>query len=442
MKTKLLNFWETLRSSYWFLPSLMMGLAIGLSLATIELDKVIGYGPPEELGWIYAGGPEGARALLSTVAGSMITVAGVTFSITVVALTLASSQFGPRLLNSFMRDTGNQVVLGTFIATFLYCLLVLRTIRNTTEGVFVPHISITFGLLLAIASLGVLIYFIHHASASIHVESVIAAVDRDLDDAIERLFPKQRTDYIFELALRHEDDVPEDFEQKARPVSAGHGGYLQAIDHDGLMKIAMENDLLLGLEYRSGDFVAQGNDLVMVWPGESLTEEIAEKINNAFIFGARRLHRQDVEFAMSQLVEIAVRALSPGINDPFTAMACIDRLGAALSHLAERRIPSAYRYDDDNQLRLIADSITFAGLADTAFNQIRQYGRSSAAVTIRLLETIAVIAARTTHEDERAALLRHALMITRGGMEALPEERDREDIEERYQIVLEALRRP
>lgn len=442
MKTKLLNLWEMLRSSYWFLPSLMMGLAIGLFFLTFELDELIRYGPPQELGWIYTGGPQGARALLSTVAGSMITVAGVTFSITIVALSLASSQFGPRLLNSFMRDTGNQVVLGTFIATFLYCLLVLRTIRTSEEGAFVPHISVTFGLLLTIASLGVLIYFIHHVSVSIHVENVLAAVDRDLDDAIERLFPKKRTHYLFELELRHEDDVPEGFEQKACPVSATRGGYLQAVDHEGLMKIATENDLLLGLEHRPGDFVAQGNNLVMVWPGESLVEELTEKINNAFIFGARRLQTQDVEFAINQLVEIAVRALSPGINDPFTAMACVDRLGAGLSHLAERRIPSGYRYDDENQLRLIVDSVTFAGLTDAAFNQIRHYARSNAAVTIRLLETIAVIAARTTHEDERAALLRHALMIARGGIEVLPEERDREDIEERYHIVLKALRRP
>ena len=191
MKTWLGNHWEALRANFWFVPTVMVAAAVVLSLVTISLDKVAAYhNQIAALGWTFARGPEGSRAVLSTVAGSMMTITSVTFSITIVALQLASSQFGPRLLRNFMRDRGNQVSLGTFIATFAYCLLVLRTVNGTEDQQFVPHISVTVGLLLALTSLGVLIYFIHHAAASIQAENVITTVSRDLDQAIARLYPE------------------------------------------------------------------------------------------------------------------------------------------------------------------------------------------------------------------------------------------------------------
>lgn len=435
MKTRIINFWEILQSSYWFLPILMLISAIGLSFVTLEIDGTVDGNIVRELGWIYTGGPDGARTLLSVIASSMITVAGVVFSITIVALTLASSQFGPRLLNNFMRDTGNQIVLGTFIATFMYCLLVMGTIRGVEENGIVPHLSITFGIILAIASLVVLIYFIHHVSISIQAENVIAAVGDDLDQAIERQFPEEKTYYPFEQELRQEGDLPKDFEQKSKAIDATGSGYLQTIDYNGLMELATEYNLLLKIEYRPGDFVTQGSAVVKAGSPEQLNQKITEEITNAFIFGTQRLRLQDIEFAINQLVEIAVRALSPGINDPFTAMTCVDRLGVALTLLVQKIIPSAYRYDEGDNLRLIMDAVTFESLADSAFNQIRQYGRSSVAVTIRLLETIAVIGAQTTTNGEREVLLHHAEMIKRSSEEILPERCDRKDVEKRFQIV-------
>ncbi len=440
MRTKIAHLWEKLHTSYWFLPALMVGLAVVLALAMVQLDGVLAYERPEGWGWLYAGGAAGARTLLSTLAGSMITVAGVTFSITIVALTLASSQFGPRLLNNFVRDTGNQFVLGTFIATFLYCLLVLRTIRDVEEVAFVPHLSITIAVVLGIASLGVLIYFIHHVSVSIQAETVIAGVGHDLDEAIGRLFPDEKSFPLSEQEMRKEEDLPPDLERESNTIAAGESGYLQAINQEELMKLAVEHDLLLQLKHRPGDFVIQDNDLVLVWPQKHVDEEIIEKIKGAFFVGVQRLRTQDVEFAINQLVEIAVRALSPGINDPFTAMACVDHLGVVLSHLAKKTIPSAYRYDDGGNLRLIFDPITFAGLTDSAFNQIRQYAQTCVAVTIRLLETIAVIGTQATRDEERAALLRHATMIQRGS-QALPEACDQEEIERQYHTVKKILAR-
>jgi uncharacterized membrane protein len=190
MKTLLLKYWDRLRSSLWFLPAAMACLAVALAVSAVELDKAVADDWLQRLSWIYSGGAEGASLLLGTVAGSMIAIAGTVFSMTLVALSLASSQLGPRLLRNFMRDRSNQVVLGTFVATFVYCLLVLRTIRRADEVAFVPHLAVSIGVLLAIASVGVLIYFIHHISVSIQADQVVARVGRVLEDGIDRLFPQ------------------------------------------------------------------------------------------------------------------------------------------------------------------------------------------------------------------------------------------------------------
>jgi uncharacterized membrane protein len=436
VKTRIRYLWEQLRSTYWFIPLAMVALAVVLSIASVLLDRAIQEQGAQSLEWLYSGGPAEARALLSTIAASMINVAGVTFSITIVTLSLASSQFGSQLLRNFMGDTGNQVVLGTFIATFLYALIVLQTISEVEGRVFVPRISVIIGMLLAVAGLAVLIYFIHHVSASIEAENVIAGVGRDLDAAIDRLFPKQTA--IAPQAPRAERD--ESFiggsEHPGHPVPASQTGYLQAIDRDGLMNVATEKDLVVRVTCRPGDFIVEQSDIVVIWPPQEVDEELVKRVNDAFILGARRLRLQDVEFAINQLVEIAVRALSPGINDPFTAIACIDRLGASLAHLAERGIPAAHHYDRDGHLRLITDVVTFPGIVDAAFNQIRQHASSSVAVTIRLLEAIAIVAAHTRTQEQRAALRHQAEMIWRSSNEALPEDRDREDVKERYDLVL------
>lgn len=434
---KLSKLWDSLHSSYWFVPTIMAISAIALALTMLTLDRT-GKVRIEKLSWLYSGGPDGARSLLSAVAGSMIAVAATAFSITIVALQLASSQFGPRLLRNFMKDTGNQVVLGTFIATFIYCLLVLRTIRGEDYKVFVPQISVTVSIVLAIGSIGVLIYFIQHASTIIQASHVISEVSADLDDAIERLFPQNIGHSVSEHKQQIRE-IPANFEDNARSIKTTGSGYIQVIDDEKLMKIACKYKLLLRLLYRPGKFVVQGSNLVMVWPGERVHQRLTKQINDAFILGKERTEQQDVEFPINQLVEIAIRAISPAVNDPFTAIRCIDRLSAGLSHLAQRDIPSLYRYDDDNNLRVIVESLTFAELTDAAFNQIRQYSTSDVAVTISLLEAIATIARYIRNDKDRAALLRHANMIKRGSREGVSEELDRKDVEERYQAAVKVL---
>jgi uncharacterized membrane protein len=436
MRAQILKHWDRIRSSFWFLPSVMAGAAVALAFATVALDTAVTNEWLRSRSWTYTGGAEGASAVLETVAGSMITIAGVVFSLTLVALSLASSQFGPRLLRNFMRDTTNQLVLGTFVASFLYCLLVLRTIRRADEVAFVPHLSVTLGVLFALVSLGVLIYFIHHVSMSIQADEIIARVSSELAAGIDRLFPKQLGKSAAGAARPR---VPETFDQDARIVEAAGDGYLQLIDAEGLMGLAADEDAIFRIERRPGQYVIAGSPLLRAWPGERVTDDLAAKVNAVFVLGNQRTDAQDIEFAVHQLVEIAARALSPGVNDPFTAIACVDRLGSALCRLARRELPSPYRYDEQNRLRVVAPAITFPEIADAAFNQIRQHSRPNAALAIRLLDTIAVIAAAAQRTEDRDALRRHADMIVRGAREALPEAEDRRSVEARYEAARLAL---
>jgi uncharacterized membrane protein len=435
---KLGKLWDSLHSSYWFLPTIFAFVAIALAFTMLWLDRQGYYGPLEKWGWIYTGGSNGAREVLSAVASSTIGVTGTVFSITIVALQLAASNFGPRLLRNFMQDTGNQIVLGTFIGTFIYSLLVLRTIRGDGDDYdsFVPQLSVTVGLLLAIASIGILIYFIHHASTIIQVSHVIAETSADLDSAIDRLFPEKIGRGASQLK-QPVKELPADFDSNVYGVKAKSNGYLQAINNEELMKLACKHDLLLRLNYRPGQFIVKGSELMMVYPRERIARKLLKKLNDAFILDKERTEQQDVEFPIEQLVEIALRAISPAVNDPFTAIRCIDRLSAGLSHLAQRNFPSPYRYDDHKNLRVIAERVTFTGLVNTAFNQIRQYGKSDVAVTIRLLEAIATIARYTSTQKEREILLRHAEMIRRDSQQTISEELDKRDIEERYETITE-----
>lgn len=427
---KIRAMWDTLRTSYWFVPTLMAVASAMIWVGCYTIDLGLADSVLHRLGWIYTGGPDGAREMLAVVAGSMITIAGVTFSITIVALTLASQQFGPFLLRNFMRDTGNQIVLGTFISTFLFCLLTLRVIRGTEQEKFVPHLSVSVAVLLAMFSLGVLIYFIHHVSAFIQASNIISVVGRDLNEAINRLFPDR-------LGSEQPDRDSSRCRKPGREINAAKVrspgyGYIKALDNEALLKVATDNDLVVALLKRPGDFVGEGDVIANFWPGTSSNDEIDAAIAESLILGSQRTATQDVEFVFSQIVEIAVRSLSPGINDPFTAIICIDHLGQGLRRMAGRAIPSPFRFADDGALRVVARPATFSELADAAFNQIRHYGRASEEVLNRLLNTITELAYHITREEDRQALLRHAALIAQAGRSGVPEKDARWSIHQAY----------
>ncbi len=433
MKAQLLKRWDHIRSSFWFVPAVMAAGAVVLALATVAADRSLTPTWLRAARWVYSGGAEGASQVLGTIAGSMITIAGVVFSMTLVALSLASSQLGPRMLRNFMRDKTNQLVLGTFVATFVYCLLVLRTVRRVDEGAFVPHLSVTIGVLFALASLAVLIYFIHHVSISIQADEVVARVGKELVEGVDRDFPELIGEGHCASGLSTKDRVIlESFDRGASPIGSEQDGYVQLIESDDLMALATESDVVFRIERRPGQYVVKGAPLLMCSPGDSISEQFAEKANAAFALGSQRTTSQDIEFPVHQLVEIAIRALSPGINDPFTAMACVDRLSSALHRVAGRAAPSPHRLDAQNRLRIVTTPVTFPLMLGEAFNQIRQYGCSSVAVTLRLLESITTIAGIVSRAQDKSALVLQAEMIFRGAMESLTEERDRREVEERY----------
>lgn len=408
--------------------------AAGLAMFSARIDAEIGVDPPEWLApFLYDGDLAGARVLLSTVASSMITVAGVAFSTTVVALSLASSQFGPRLLISFMRDRGNQIVLGTFIATFLYCVMALRGGDNQAEPIVVPMVATTIALVLSVCSLGVLIYFIHHIASSIHAEHVVDTVARGLSEAVDRLCPEQ------EEALSEDDGDCGSATGAAVAIYSGADGYIQAVDERGLVNLADDEDLLLRLRCRAGQFVVCGEIMAQVDARVGIEPALAEKIRRHFLIGRRRTDEQDPEYGIHQLVEVAVRALSPGVNDPFTAISCVDWLGATLTKIGRRGLRSPRRRGKSGALRLVTDPITFAGMLSASFDQIRQNAVGNPAVSMRILESLHSIARQIRDPAQCAALRTQADMTFDGAHPQDLQEKDREDLTQRYRVVREAI---
>lgn len=424
MRAHLQQLWIKLRASYWFYPSVMAIGAIVLSAVTTDIDGRIEADWPEKYTFIYSNQPDGARALLSTVAGSMITVTGITFSLTLLAVSHATSQFGPRLLTNFMRDRGNQITLGTFIATFLYCLMVLRTVRspeevfgassaaNSVTGAFVPHVSIFAALLLTIASVGVLIYFIHHIPESIRLSNVVADVGRELTRSIPELFPEMLADAqpdSQEVDPRLQ--LPDHFEELSQHITSNTDGYVQTVDDEGLLGFAVENDSVIKMVVVPGDFVSQGESLLLVSSKQPLADETVKRLRFMFAFGAHRTSTQNALFLVDQLVEVASRALSPGVNDPMTAITCIDWLQSALRQLAQRSEPDSYRFDSDGNLRLIAAAARFRDFCSRTFDQLRPYVARDRNVAIHMMQMIARVTDASRTSSQCQLLQHHAELL-------------------------------
>jgi uncharacterized membrane protein len=424
---RVLYVWDRLRGSFWFVPSLFAAVALGLAFAMLATDRALEGSLPQAL-LLYTGGAEGARSLLSAVAGSIITVVGLAFSITVVALQLAAAQLGPRLLRNFVRDPGNQIVLGTLVGTFVYCLIVLRAVRGgngLSDDAFVPHLSVTVGVVLAMLSIGVLIYFIHHAARSMQADNVIATVMKDLDGAIDVVFPDRLPSTVVGPDPVESPTPPPEHET-ARVESAG-SGYVQSIDAERLTRLARAQDLVLWVTCRPGDFVSAGDVIGRAWPRARADETVQRTVPRAVVLGIERTMLQDVLFGFEQLAEIAAHALSSSLRDPITATRCIDRLGEAIDRLAARRPPRPVRRDAEGCLRLVVRTVTLEEAVGAAFDMIRAHARGSRLVGVHLLETFARLLAKHRRHDLRAGLLAQAFAVRRAA-DALADPLDQEAI--------------
>jgi uncharacterized membrane protein len=417
--------WYHVRSSLWFLPGLLVLVGVGLAIALVEVDGQLEQRMFEPWPRLFGSGAAGARGLLATVASSMITVAGVVFSITIVALSLASSQYTSRVLRNFMSDRVNQAVLGVFVGIFAYCLVVLRTIRGGDEGTFVPSLAVMFGLLLAFVGIGVLIYFIHHISTSIQAAHILAAVAGETLRAVDHLFPEG-------VGEEEAGPVPEAIEagQVWHPIPAERTGYLQSLDAAGLLDFARERRAVVRMERGLGQFVIEGTPLVSVLGSSVPDDDDMHQLDGLFAIGRQRTVEQDAAFGIRQIVDVALKALSPGVNDTTTAVMCIDYLTAILVRLTDRRIESRYRAED-GELRLLTCGPTYAGMIGEAFDQIRQNGDGNPAVLDGLLGAVELLASRTTSPHRRQVLAEIALAVLESARRSIPAPRDRQPIEER-----------
>jgi uncharacterized membrane protein len=405
-----------LRGSYWFIPAVLTLFALALALATIHLDRAWGSEWLRQFGWFEASRPEGARAQLQVVANGMLAVSSTLFAITIAAVAFASGNYGPRLLTNFMNDRGNQVSLGVFVATFVYNLMLLRVVRSASEGGrgapgeaasdFVPQLSMlvsTFSVAIAVVTL---VYFLHHIPASIRINSVLAGIGRHLVHDIEERFPLQGC----------ARDPPARISGK--PVAAADVGYVEIVDMAELDRIARDSGGAIVVKARTGDFVHPHRPLVEV-AGAELTRDIEKRVRGCFSLGASRTPVQDLEFLIDELVEIGLRAISPGINDPFTAVTSIHWLGAAMAKLAERDLSRGPEHEsyDPGRVHPIRDD--FGHFLERSFGAMRASAAGSPIAAKMFIDALWGIAIGATSAERREAVLTEGRLLVRQAETAL-----------------------
>lgn len=433
---KLLYKWNELIATFWFIPVIMIMFSILLSIGLVYLDGIVNLEQNDLTRFFLVNSADSARSILSTISGAMMGVAGTVFSITLVALTLASSQFGPRLIKNFMYVRLNQVVLGSYISTYLYCLLVLNAIKENDNYSFIPSIAISVAILFAIANIILLIIFIHNIAVSIQADNVIYDISEFISKQVKSSFPEK-------LSEGSENDKNVDLSQytsgykKQRLIKAPKSGYLQYFDVETLMELMVKKDSLLDLYYRPGGHMVDGEEMGLLYSNDDWETDDIDKIFSQFVIGKTKISQHDLEFSIHQMVEIASRALSPGVNDPYTAITCIDNLTSTMSYLAQAKFPSKYRFDEEDHLRIIVDVLDFEGILDAAFNQIRQFSGGSTAVIIRLMEALTTIYKSTTKDKHKNALIKHAQMVLNKGKQSITEKNDLEDLNNRAKLILQ-----
>lgn len=436
MKTILLNFFSELRASYWYTPLLMCVVSLLLSILTLRLDYLFDWHWLERWGWFHASNPEGARTILSSIATSMITVAGVTFSMTIVAVAFAGSQIGPRLTTNFMRDRANQITLGTFIATFLFCLFILLALFNANKNgtpqadklVFIPQISLLVAILLTLSSIFVLIYFIHHIPESINMSNVVAQVGEELNRQISSQFPMNIGKENANLSI----DLSQNSLKKTSVISPNQG-YIRILDGNSLIDIATKNDLIIQLEARPGDYITEDSTLLVIYSSQTIDDAVSKQCMDAFALGHKRNQERDTLFLVDEIVEIIARALSPGINDPFTAMNCLDWLQSSIQKLSKVNQPFAYRCDIKDKLRLITKPITFPEFCDLVFCRVQPYICRDRNATLHMMKMIVSIHKNITNQQHKIILISHATLLKDAANASLSIEEDRKKLLSLYE---------
>ena len=405
--------------TFWLLPGALVlaGVLAGVGFVAVDRSGLV----PAWLidgAWLYNGGATGARTLLGAVASSTIGVAGTVFSITIAALSLAAGQMGPRLLRNFTRDRGNQATLGIFLATFSYSLMVLRSVRTQSEGLFVPNLALSLSLVLAFVCVGTLVYFVGHMAGRINVDTVIELVSSEVRTAALRLT----------ATAAGPEPPPAGFWRGATTVIDNRCGYLQQLDEEQLADWAAAHGTVLRLLVRPGDYVFPGAPIAAL---TAPAEGADAAIRDATALGQQQASSGDLEFAIRQLVEVAVRALSPGINDPHTAMSVLDRLGGSLCEMAPRHLLTGVTLRHGRPA-LVRPAVDYPGLVDTMFHLIRQNAAGSTAVLIRMLDVLVAVAGCERETTRLSTLQRHADLILEDAERTIETHADLDDLRQRH----------
>lgn len=425
---------ENLRTNLWLVPTILTLAAGALFVVTDVIDHAAHRGSITLPAWVTLGGADAGREVLIGAAALVITVAGVVFSVTIVVLTLASQQFGPRMLRNFIRDLGTQVSLGAYVATFVYSVLALGSIGGGGPRPFVPHVSIAVCLALLLVDVVVLIYFIHHIATMIQLPHVIAGIAGDLREAIVVQSSQAPAQAGSDLNSSEFVDLSRKLRDEGRMVSASASGYLQVVRHELLVDIASANDCSIELLYRPGHFVTEGLPLARVWP-ERAAPQVSAALARSHVAGPHRTLSQDSVFAIDQLVEIAIRALSAAVNDTFTALTCIDWLTDGLCHITRAPSPEGVHRDASGAIRLIELPASYSRTVDRAIDKVRQAGRGMPAILIRQMDGMAKVLSECKTSEQHSVIMRQVEMISRAGAD-IPEPNDLRALEHRYQRIV------
>jgi uncharacterized membrane protein len=400
--------WDFLRGALWVLPgvSILAFLVAGAVLSRVSI------GPDSPVwGLVFKGTAENAREVLTVVSATMITVTGLVFALTIVALQIASAQYSPRLLRNFMRDRGTQVVLSIFVGAFAYSTAGLYTVGvpGDDQQAFVPRLAVSGSLVLGLASVGVLVYYIHHLAHSIQIDTIMSGIERETRRVIADLYPDRPG------GPEPEEGCPEP-PARAVALPSERSGYIQAVEPDALVRAAAHHDLVIRLARMVGDHVVEGSPLAFAWPGSAGRpppdpRELREALRDAVHLGFERTMLQDVPFGIRRLVDIGNRALSPAVNDPYTAVQAVQHLSVLLCLLARRRLGDRLHRDAQGVLRVAVPLPRFADYLRLGTAQIRRSGAREPAVARSLIQLFADVSANTTTEARRAQVGTHIWLV-------------------------------
>jgi uncharacterized membrane protein len=423
---------EALRTNLWVVPTVMVAIVVACFALTSGVDRDAASGRLSLPPWVSSGSADATRQILIAIAATVITVAGVLFSITILVLQLASQQFGPRVLRNFIRDWGTQISLGAYVGTFVYSVLALASVADPPQ-LLVPHVSATVAIVLTLVDLGVLIYYIDHVATSIQLTTVVSGIAGDFRSTLENVQVDARR--LQEVAGGGNVATSPALPDFTGRIASDASGFLQAIGHGRLVEIATSSEAIIRLLHRPGHFVVEGQLLAVVAPA-SAASVVTTALTESHIVGPNRTLTQDPGFAIDQLVEVAIRALSPAVNDTFTALNCIDWLGDCLCRACAEPLPSGLYHDTLGQVRLIEPALTVERLIKGACDKIRQAGRGMPAVFIRQLENLQKVSYAARTRSQRDMILHHAEMILRASDESVLEGADRRDVRAAYDSLI------